>query len=364
MLSRDHYAVLGVAPDADDETIEAAYRRLSRRYHPDLNPGDARADAAFERIRLAYSVLTDARERERYDREGHPAADDIQLVAGAETSASPASGSRSFQELFRQLCDHARRTRPQRGGDVRASVFCRLIDAERGRRTSVEIQRLAACATCSGRGRVQMDRTDLCATCRGSGREVFGRGALSVAVACSSCGGKGMLTGRRCPSCRGASLVSERAVVAAQIPPGVLDGQEIRLAGDGHRGLRGGPPGDLILTVRVQQDPRFERRGPDLITRVPISVSEAVLGARVPVPTLEKRRATVRIPPGVQGGQRLRVRGRGLEMGNGRRGDLLVVVEIWIPEVRDEDAKRLIREFGERTSRPGPRDAQRATVQR
>ncbi len=360
MLSRDHYAVLGVAPDADADEIKAAYRRLSRRYHPGVNPGDARAHAAFERIRLAYNVLTDSHERQRYDREGQPAADEIHLAGNPEAGGDPAS----FQELFRQLCDHARRTRPQRGDDIHAVVGCRLVDAERGRRTTVELRRLMPCIPCGGRGRVQMQHAAVCSRCGGSGREIFGRGVLSVAVACAECAAEGMHSGTPCSACRGTALATEQQTVAVQIPPGALDGQEIRVEGQGHRGLRGGPPGNLVVTVRVQEDPRFERRGPDLVTRVPISVTDAVLGARIPVPTLQDGPAAVRIPPGVQPGRRLRVRGKGLEMSNGRRGDLFVVVDIRIPQVYDEDAKRLIREFGERTSGPDRGSVERATVQR
>ena len=364
MLSRDHYAVLGVPPDADAEAIEAAYRRLSRRYHPQLNPGDARAHAAFERIRLAYSVLADVGERQRYDREGQPGGDGSGIVGNTSPAPAYTGESESFQELFRQLCEHARRTRPQDGGDIQVTVSCRLADAERGRLKTVQLRRLDRCLHCGGRGRVQMQHAVVCATCRGAGKEVFGRGALSVAAPCADCGGEGVHAGRTCDECRGAGLAGAQETVAVQIPPGILDGQEIRFAGHGHRGLRGGRPGDLVVTVRVETDPRFERQGPHLLTRVRISVSEAVLGARVRVPTLTEGPVAVRIPPGVQAGQRLRVRGKGLEMANGRRGDLFVVVDIWIPAVFDEDAKRLIREFGERTSGPVRSPDERATVQR
>jgi molecular chaperone DnaJ len=362
MLSRDHYAVLGVAPDADTDTIEAAYRRLSRRYHPDLNPGDARAQAAFERIRLAYQVLTDEGERRRYDREGQPVADEIEVIGVGEVAegATPTS----FPELFRRLCDHARRTRPQRGGDVHATVSCRLADAERGRRTTVEIRRLGACRHCGGRGLVRVGEASACSRCRGSGKEVFARGPLNVAVPCADCGGEGVRRGAPCSRCHASGLCSAVETVAVQIPPGVLDGQEIRVRGAGHLGRRGGPPGDLVVSVRLQDHPHFQRHGPHLVARMPVSVSEAILGGRVTVPTLEGAPASARIPPGVRPGQKLRVRGKGLEMANGLRGDLILQVEVWLPDVVDEDAKRLIREFGERTPTPDRPATRRATVQR
>ncbi len=361
MLSRDHYAVLGVAPDADADTVEVAYRRLSRRYHPDLNPGDAQARTAFERIKLAYRVLTDSHERARYDREGRPMADEIEIVGGGGSSADDGEGS--FSELFRRLCEHARRTRPRHGGDVHATVSCRLVDAERGRLTTVEVRRLQPCPDCGGRGLVRTERATACSTCRGAGKEIFGHGALSIAVACADCGGEGIRSGAACPVCHRSGRISVAETVAVQIPAGVLPGQEIRLRGGGHGGKRGGPCGDLIVRVDVQSHPDFERHGPHLTTVLPVSISEAILGARVQVSTLSGT-AWARIPPGVRNGRRLRLRGQGLEMPNGRRGDLLAVVEIWIPEVVDEDAKQLIREFGERTSKPARTPTERATVQR
>jgi molecular chaperone DnaJ len=363
MLSSDHYAVLGVAPDADEGTIEAAYRSLCRRYHPDLNPGDPRAHAAFERVRLAYRVLTDAGERERYDRDGRPTADQIEMVGDAGASAIQGDPDGSFAELFRRLCEHSRRTRPLRGRDVHATVKCRLVDAERGRRTTVAVRRLQPCEDCSGRRLVATEQATACSTCGGSGKEIFGRGVLSVAVCCADCAGAGVRSGSGCPVCHASGLTGTVETVAVQIPAGVLDGQELRVAGGGHSGKRGGPSGDLIVAVNVQGHPHFDRHGPHLTTAVPVSISEAILGARVQISTLDGT-AWVRIPPGVRNGQELRVRGEGLEMANGRRGDLLATVEIWIPDVVDEDAKRLLREFGERTAKPARTPSERATVQR
>ena len=362
MLSRDHYAVLGVAPDADNETINAAFRRLSRRYHPDLNPGDAQAQAAFERLKLAHSVLTDSLDRARYDREGRPPADEIEVLSSTQEGAERDAGS--YPELFRQLCDHARRARPQRGNNIHTAVVCRLVDAERGRRTTVEVRRLRRCSGCRGTGRLHAGRAAPCATCKGSGKEIFGCGALAVAVACADCGGEGLNPGATCAACHGSGLTGHEETLAVQIPAGVHNGQEIRISGGGHQGPRGGPPGDLVTTVSVQTDPRFERSGPHLITSVPVTVSEAVLGARIKVPALDGATAIVRVPPGTRGGARLCVRGRGLEMANGRRGDLIAVVDLWLPDVVDEDVRGLIREFGERTGGPVRGRNERATVQR
>lgn len=363
MLSSDHYAVLGVAPDADEAAIEAAYRSLCRRYHPDLNPGDTRAHSAFERIRLAYRVLTDAGERERYDRDGRPTPDRIEMVGKAGPSTARERGDGSFAELFRRLCEHSRRTRPRRGRDVHTTVNCRLVDAERGRRTTVTVRRLQPCEHCGGRRLVATEQTTTCSRCGGGGKEIFGRGALSVAVCCADCTGTGLRNGSGCPVCHASGLTGTAETVAVQIPAGVLDGQELRVAGGGHSGKRSGRSGDLIVTVNVQGHSHFGRQGPHLTTTVPVSISEAILGARLQIPTLDGT-AWVRIPPGVRNGQELRVPRKGLEMPNGHRGDLLASVEIWLPDMVDEDAKRLIREFGERTGKPARTPAERATVPR
>ena len=362
MLSRDHYAVLGVPLDADDETIDAAFRRLSRRYHPDLNPGDAPAQAAFERLKMAHSILTDSRERARYDSEGRPPAKDIKVLSSTSTEVK--NEARSYADLFRKLCDHAKRTQPNRGHDVYTSVVCQLVDTERGRRTTVEVRRLHRCLDCSGAGRLQTGDNAPCTTCTGSGKEVFGRGPLAVAVACGDCNGEGLQVGATCGACHGSGLTARKETLPVQIPAGVQDGQAIRVNGDGHQGPKGSPPGDLVVTVSVHNDPRFQRRGPHLITSVPITVSEAILGARIELSTIDGSVALLRVPPGTRGGDRLRVRGRGLEMTNGRSGDLIAVIDLWLPDTVDEDARRLIREFGSRTAEPVRARNERATVNR
>jgi molecular chaperone DnaJ len=360
MLSRDHYAVLGVSPDADNETIDAAFRRLSRRYHPDLNPGDARAQTAFERLKMAHDILTDSRERARYDSEGHATAKDIEVLT--RTSTEVKNETRSYADLFRHLCDNARRARPKQGRDVHTPVVCRLADTERGRRTTIEVRRLHRCLDCSGAGRLYDGNNAPCSTCMGSGKEVFGRGPLAVAVTCGDCSGEGLQAGAACGACHASGLTTRNETLPLQIPAGVQDGQTIRIDGGGHQGRKGSPPGDLVATVSVQGDPRFQRNGPHLVTSVPITVSEAILGARIEMPTIDGTIALLRVPPGTRGGDRLRVRGRGLEMTNGRCGDLIAVIDLWLPDNLDEDARRLIREFGNRTDEPVRNQNERATV--
>lgn len=363
MLSHDHYAVLGVAPDATDEEIEEAYQHLSRRYHPDLNPGDPQAATAYERIQLAYQVLTDPDRRARYDSEGRP---DAEPPAGRPRPSirveSDEGDGGSYRELFRSLREHDRRSRPRPGDDIHASVTVPLETAELGRHTTVTVRRLVPCEECDELGRVPSGDTRPCPRCGGSGQELFSKGALSITVPCTECGGDGLQEGEACPRCRAAGVAAVDETVAIHVPAGVVDGQAVRLPGLGHHGRRGGTPGDLVVTCRVEPRPPFERQGPNLHCRVPVSIGEAVLGGRIEVPTLDGK-STLKVPPCTQNGTTLRLRGRGLEMDDGRRGDLLVTVELWVPHLVDEDAKAHIREFDRRTQKPPRAAERRATVQ-
>lgn len=363
MLSRDHYAILGVAPDASPEEIEAAYRHLSRRYHPDLNPGDHQAAAAFERIELAYRILSDPERRERYDGEGRPDPPGPEEYGGGHLRVEPGGeGTGTFRQLFQALQDHARRDRPRKGDEVHVTLAVPLQVAERGRHAAVEVRRLVPCPGCDGAGRVDLEETRTCRRCSGTGSEVFTKGALNVSVRCARCGGDGLESGRGCDRCQGSGLVRSDETVAVRIPPGVVDGQVVRIAGVGHHGPRGGPPGDLVVTCEVTRHEGFERQGPHLLCRAAITLEEAILGGKIPLRALDGEVA-VRVPPGTVSGTRLRIRERGLEMPDGRRGDLLVDVELWVPTVVDEDVKQLVREFSRRTGAPPRRRRDHATVQ-
>ena len=223
-----------------------------------------------------------------------------------------------------------------------------LAQVERGRRVAVTTMRRRACDSCGGRGRVRLQQKQPCERCDGAGEERFVKGSLSIGCRCSDCGGDGVLAGVLCDDCAGSGLQSGRESVLVRIPPGALSGQEIRVPRAGHAGIHGGESGDLIARVQVEVVPGFEREGPHLRVVVPLSVADAVLGARVDVATLDGEPASLRVPPLTQTGRAFRLRGRGLEMPDARRGDMLVRVEIQIPEMVDEDSKELIREFGAR----------------
>lgn len=349
MLARDHYATLGVPPTASGEDIEEAFRHLSRRYHPGINPGDPHAAVVYERIQAAYDVLADPDRRARYDREGSLAPESeaeslglgVQLIPDAEDSGS-------WAELFERLREHRGRGAPVAGENIHISVEVPLASAEFGRRTALAVRRRVPCEHCSGRGRVQLQRRRPCDRCQGSGQESFVKGALSVSCACADCGGEGLRAGVACPDCRGSGLRQLLDRLVLRVPPGVQDQQEMRVPGKGHHGPRGGPAGTLVVRCLVQRVPGFERHGPHLLTTAPISVGEAVLGGKIAVPVLEGPPATLRVPPMTQSGTVLRLRGHGLELPDGRRGDMLVRVEIRIPDRIDEDSKELVRRFAAR----------------
>lgn len=349
MLARDHYATLGVPPNATDDEIDEAYRHLSRRYHPDINPGDPHAAAVYERLENAYRVLSDPDRRGRYDAEGAPK--ELETAAGPDLSVRlvPQAGDdASYQDLFRLLRDHAQRAGPQRGEDIHATVDVPLLQAGRGRRARISVQRRSECPDCGGRGRVQLQRSRPCKLCGGSGEESFVKGALSVTCACAQCDGTGLATGRRCQRCGGSGAASSSETVLVRVPAGATEEQQLRLPGAGHRGLRGGKPGDLVIRVRVVPLPGWRREGNDLHGNLRLSAAEAILGCKIRIDLPDGSFASLRVPPNTPAGYRFKLRRRGLEMPDGERGDMLLRAEIDIPEVVDEESRELIREFAKR----------------
>jgi len=349
MLARDHYATLGVPPNATDDEIDDAYRHLSRRYHPDINPGDPHAAAVYERLESAYRVLSDPTRRARYDAEGMPK--ELEAAAGPDLSVRlipAADDDASYQDLFRLLRDHAQRAGAQQGEDIFATVDVPLLQAGRGRRARITVQRRDECPDCRGRGRVQLERSRPCELCGGGGEESFVKGSLSVTCGCAECEGTGLATGRRCERCRGSGASARSETVLVRVPAGATDGQQIRLAGAGHRGLRGGEPGDLLIRVRIVPLPGWRREDDDLHGTLMLSAAEAILGCKIQVDLPDGRVTSLRVPPNTPAGYRFKLRRRGLEIPDGRRGDMLLRAEIDIPEVVDEESRELIREFAKR----------------
>jgi len=349
----DLYSLLGVARTASAGEIERAYRRLARRYHPGINPGDRVAEQMYERIGHAFEVLSDPERRRQYDRAGHsesPAEDASVCFEGFDFSAQAegpvaATFSELFADVFRQAARQA--TSPSRGVAVETTLQLSFEQAVRGGNYPLSIVRQDRCAGCGGDGRVARAPV-VCPTCGGRGASRWVRGHMVFTRSCDSCGGGGRLLTEACAVCGGAGVQARSEVVTVTVPPGIESGARIAIPGRGHASSRGGRPGDLYVTVAVADHPFFRRVGRDLHLTLPVAIHEAVLGARVEVPTLDGP-VRLRIPPGTPSGQRLRLRGRGVPPVPGveaEAGDLIVEMQVVLPAIRDERSRELLREFG------------------
>lgn len=348
----DLYFVLGVERAASLDEIKRAYKRLARRYHPDINPGDREAEVQFRRIATAFETLSDPVRRQRYDTQGHVVGEATGAVAfgfeGFDFSVSVSgSAAPTFGDLFAEvLQEQSGVGRPERGADLHQTVSLTLEEAFAGGVRDVVVMRQAACRACAGSGDVQ-DVERSCAQCAGTGVIRSARGHMVFSRSCPVCRGSGRLNRARCAGCGGRQIETRSESVRVQIPPGVGDGDRIVVAGRGHAGRSGGTPGDLHLTMAVAPHPTFRREGDDLHLTVGIAIHEAALGARVPVASIDGEPARLRVLPGTQSGQRFRVRERGMvSTRTGKRGDLVIEVRLMLPAVLDERSKDLLREFG------------------
>lgn len=351
----DLYALLGVGRTASSADIERAFRRLARRYHPGVNPGDRVSEAMYQQIQEAYAVLADVTRRREYDRgvRGEPVVEATITFEGFDFAA-PAEGPRAatFSELFADVFQHAAQeaTTPSRGPDLEADLQISFRDAARGAAVPLSVTRRERCGTCLGRGRV-VRAVAGCPACGGSGSRRWARGHLVFTKACDLCEGQGRIDNEPCRTCAGAGTTPRTEVITLSIPAGVDAGARIAVPGHGHAGARGGPAGDLYVTIDVGPHPFLRREGRDLHVTLPVAVHEAALGARVEVPTLDGT-VRVRIPPGTASGQRLRIRGQGIGFEPNRTddeaGDLVVEVQIVLPRELDEESRSLLEEFGRR----------------
>jgi molecular chaperone DnaJ len=345
----DFYVILGIDRGAAEADIKRAYRRLSRRYHPGVNPGDPRAASLFAQITEAYETLSDPERRQRYDRNGvaPPPAAAEPTFTGFDFSA-PAHGAAAatFTELFAALLHPPTAPasqRADRGPDLHATVRVSFAESVTGVSRELLITRYVRCSSCGGSGERPAAATR-CGSCHGSGTTHFARGHMTFARPCTTCGGSGRRRSAPCGGCGGHGRVAHAETLTVAVPAGIADNVRLRIAGRGHAGTHGGDPGDADVLVRVDPHPLFSRQGDDIVCTLPIAVHEAVLGARVELP-LFGQCVKVTVPPGTQGGARVRVRGRGFPTAAGA-GDLVVEVRLVLPEVVDERSRELIREFG------------------
>ena len=350
----DFYILLGVTPDASTADIKRAYRRLARRYHPGINPGDRAAEAMFERVSKAYETLSDPTRRRQYDAAGETAGSDhpgpsFSFAEFDFSVARKGPQASTFTELFADVLHplpSADERRPERGSDLHVPVTISFPESVRGVERHVLVTRQVTCSACHGFGRLSATEAK-CGHCQGSGQIRWARGHMVFAKPCATCGGVGRQAWHACVVCVGHGRTVRSEAIGLPVPPGMDDGGRFRLRGMGHAGRHGGETGDLYVTVHVQPHPFFRRQGDDLLCELPVAVHEAVLGARVEVPTLDGP-VKLRIPPGTQAGQQLRLAGQGMPTPTGERGDLLFDVKLVLPQTLDERSKELMREFGER----------------
>jgi molecular chaperone DnaJ len=350
----DLYELIGVPRDAGLDEIKRAYRRLARRYHPDINPGDRAAAVRFRVVAEAYEILTDPERRRQYDASGLTGTvfegDASFGFEGFDFSVASVEGpgASTFGDLFadviHETVDRAVEGEAD-GADLHASAAIGLEDAVRGTKVAVPLVRREECGACGGMGSVPVAEST-CPACRGAGTFRSVRGHMVFAKPCARCAGTGRQRHAGCGACGGAGAVARSENVQVAVPAGVADGERLRVAGKGHAGVRGGRPGDLYLTVHVSPHPLFRRDGDDLHLMVPLGIHEAALGARFEIPSFDGP-VRLRVPPGTQSGQRLRLRERGVPSRRGGRGDLVVELRIVLPSVLDERSKELLRAFGE-----------------
>jgi molecular chaperone DnaJ len=349
----DFYVILGVDRGAAPGDIKRAYKRLARKHHPDINPGDRMAAAHFLQISEAYETLSDPDRRRRYDAVGHTAATVEDATFGFEgfdfsVSASGPSASTFgdlFAELLQQRGDVGAVAGAARGTDLHLNLAMDFESAVQGGHQTVTTTRQDHCRTCKGLGRLHVAESR-CGHCHGSGVVKSARGHMIFSKSCASCGGSGRQRQTRCPTCVGNQVEMRTEALTVATPPGLGDGARIRVAGKGNVGRNGGENGDLYITIQVRPHPLFRREGDDLHIVVPVAVQEAALGAKFEVPSLDGP-ARVRVPPGTQSGQKFRLRERGVpSLRDGRRGDLVVEVRLVLPKLLDERSKDLLREFG------------------
>ena len=345
-VKRDYYEVLGVARGATDQEIKSAYRKLALQYHPDRNPNNPDAEEKFKECSEAYAILADGEKRAAYDRFGHAG-------LGGAGGFDPSS----FQDLSDIFGDFfgfsdlfgggrgGRRSRAQRGTDLREDINLEFEEAVFGTEQTVTVRRHETCEDCHGSGAAPGRAPVTCRSCNGQGQVRYQQGFFSIARTCPTCQGTGQVITDPCSKCKGEGRVLRQKSIEAKVPAGVEDGTRIRFAGLGEGGVHGGPPGDLYIVLHVKEHPFFEREGNDLHCVVPISFTQAALGADITVPTLEGEHV-LKVPEGTQSGTTLRIRGKGVPVLNSRsKGDLYVEVRVQTPAKLSKRQKELLLEL-------------------
>lgn len=349
-MAKELYAVLGLPKKSSIEDVKKAYKKLARKYHPDLNPGDKSAEEKFKEISEAYAILSDPEKKKKYD----------SLGFYQDANVPPSQGGVHFEgfnfedlghfsdfgDLFETFFKAPSSTnQPEKGDDIIVPVSLTLRESFTGKKVKLSIPHNVTCQNCNGSGKISLSGVQKCQRCGGSGREVVFKGPFQFAKPCRSCSGTGKESGELCKKCGGTGKIPSVDKIEVSIPAGVDTGSRIRVKGKGEAGKYGGPSGSLFVETHIEKDPLFEREGLNLKIKVPLSYSEAVLGAKIEIPTMTGK-TLLKIPPLTKSGQVFRLKGKGMPSLLGKSsGDLLVEVFISVPDVVDEKSKDLLKEF-------------------
>ncbi|HBM41582.1 MAG TPA: molecular chaperone DnaJ [Sulfitobacter sp.] len=365
MAKRDYYETLGVAKGASADEIKKGYRTKAKELHPDRNADNPNAEAQFKEANEAYEVLKDPEKKAAYDRYGH-AAFEGGMGGGHRGGGFGGGGQGDFSSAFSDVFDDlfgdfmggqrgGGGRRAARGADLRYNLGITLEDAYRGMQKSINVPTSVACDSCNGSGSEGGAEPTTCPTCSGMGKVRAQQGFFTVERTCPTCSGMGQIVKNPCKSCRGAGRVEKDRALSVNIPAGVETGTRIRLAGEGEAGMRGGPSGDLYIFIEVQDHKLFERDGPNLFCRVPVSMSTAALGGSIEVPTIDGGRGRVQIPAGSQSGRQMRLRGKGMPpLRGGGTGDMIIELAVETPVNLTSRQKELLQEFEKESSNNNP----------
>jgi len=347
MADKDFYEILGVQKNASDDEIKKSYRKLAMKYHPDRNKDDKESERKFKEVSAAYEILKDSEKRSAYDQYGHDAFRQGGMGGGQGFGDFGGGFSDIFEEFFGGgFGGQPRQRGPQRGNDLRYNMSVSLQEAFKGKKSQIRIPSYDGCDLCSATGSADKSGPSTCSTCGGQGKVRSTQGFFSIERPCPTCGGEGSSIKNPCLKCSGTGQVKKQKTISVTIPAGVDTGTRIRISGEGEPGQRGAGNGDLYIFVEVQKDKLFEREEENIFCQIPISITTAILGGEVEVPTIEGKKARLNIPPGTQSETQFRLKGKGMSiLRQTRRGDMYVEANVEIPVNLNSKQKAILQEF-------------------